>query len=222
MTEIDAMILDIHTHSEFAGPESVLAMSPEEYKPEGDRYCSLGIHPWNTGVEISADLFADLEEKCRQPNVVAIGECGIDLLKGGPMFRQMNVFRKQVEISERLAKPLIIHDVKAHDIIMGLHRDLNPSQNWLIHGFRGKPALAAQLVNAGLWLSFGEKFNPETLKSVPHDRILAETDESSLPIRDIIARLSECAGSDLLNVIISNTAQFLIGNDQLKIATEVS
>ena len=37
----------------------------------------------------------------------------------------------------------------------------------------------------GFYLSFGQKFQPETLRYVPEDRLLLETDESLLPIREI-------------------------------------
>lgn len=172
---------------------------------------SVGIHPWLTADNsgIPEAQFSRLEEAARLPQVRAIGECGIDLLKGGAMFRQLQLFKRQMELSETIGKPMIIHDVKADDILLGLHRDLKPRQNWAIHGFRGKPGAARMLLSAGCYLSFGEKFNAETLKMTPSDRILAETDESEKPIEEIIALLSEARGENLRPQIARNTLTFL-------------
>lgn len=209
------MILDIHTHRAAPYPEgivSLLSCNPDLI--QGQLY-SIGIHPWSTGSEAggsenstgynSPPTLEQLRKLAFDPSVVAIGECGVDILKGGPMFRQLQLFKAQVEISESVRKPLIIHSVKASDVMLGLKRDLEPSQPWIIHGFRGKPQLASQLLNAGFYLSFGEKFYPETISMMPRDKILAETDESLLDIRQIISNLSEAAGADLTPDIERNT-----------------
>lgn len=203
------MILDIHTHCPAPYPEGVVSVMETEFEPLPGQLYSVGIHPWDTVDGIAPDAFDELETVASLPCVAAIGECGVDLLKGAPLYRQLQIFKRQVEISEKLSKPLIIHAVKASDIILGLKRDLRPTQPWIIHGFRGKPALGAQLLQAGLMLSFGEKFNPETIASMPRDRILAETDESQLSIEEIIKNLSIAAGTDLMDIIRSNTARVL-------------
>lgn len=203
------MTLDIHSHRAAPYPEGVVSLlTPREPLLEGQLY-SVGIHPWATPTLVDEDTFHELEHTASRREVVAIGECGVDLLKGGPLFRQLQVFKRQVELSESLRKPLVIHCVKAADIMMGLRRDLEPSQPWIIHGFRGKPELARQLVDKGFHISFGEKFNPDTVMAVPGDRILAETDESVLPIGEIVAALGDAAGRDLLPDIAANTAAVL-------------
>ncbi len=145
------MIIDIHTHRPYPQPEGIISKalrpdSAETSEMKTFQLYSVGMHPWDTQDTEDAGLFARLEEIAAQPNVAAIGECGIDLLRGAPMFRQLLVFRRHVEISEKLRKPLIIHDVKADDIICGLRRDMKPTQPWCIHGFRGKPAAAMALI----------------------------------------------------------------------------
>lgn len=207
------MILDIHSHRPAPYPEGVvcLRLSPLEPLPvllEGQLY-SVGIHPWDTGEELDPAIFNSLQKLAESPQIVAIGECGIDPLKGGPMFRQLQAFRRQLVISESLEKPLVIHAVKSYDIIMGLKRDLKPTQPWILHGFRGKPSAARQLTDKGIYLSFGENFNAEALRATPPDLLLAETDESSLSIVEIIGRLSEAAASDLTLTIAENTQRFL-------------
>ena len=146
------------------------------------------------------------------PCVAAIGECGYDALKGGPAFRQLQLFKKHVEISEALGKPMVIHDVKGHDIIIGLRRDLAPKQKWAVHGMRNNANVARMLLVAGLWISFGEKFNQDALKMVLQEwpeRLLVETDESQLSIEEIISNISATAGIDLTELLEKNTKEFL-------------
>ena len=56
-------------------------------------------------------------------------------------------------------------------------RDLRPSNPWIIHGFRGKAALAEEYLKHGFYLSFGEKYQEAALCRVPADRLFIETDE---------------------------------------------
>ena len=203
------MILDIHTHRPSPYPEGVISLRNFDTPlAEGQLY-SAGIHPWDTTGGDSDDTLARLEKLAGNSQIVMIGECGVDPAKGGPMFRQLQILKAQIDISERLRKPLILHCVKSADVIMGLKRDLNPSQPWIIHGFRGKPQQARQLTDKGIYLSFGEKFNSDTVMAIPDDMILAETDESILTIEEIIGKLSQAANRDLRPLIVSNTASII-------------
>lgn len=202
-------ILDIHTHHPAPQPEALVCVTPENFNPiEGQLY-SVGIHPWDTINDISDDTWKAFEEACRHPQVRAVGECGIDLVKGGPLFKQMQVMKRQIDLSEELQKPLVIHNVHAHDIIIGMKKDMKPTQNWLVHGFRGKPTVAGMLTDAGIWLSFNDKFNDAAVPQVPIDLLLAETDESSTPITDIITALSSLRGHDLTDDIVRNARRFI-------------
>lgn len=207
-------ILDCHTHHSAPQPEGIICLTPQEFCDLdkagallSEQAYSVGIHPWATLEAPSETLWELMEQAADSPMTVAIGEAGIDTIKGGPMFRQLQVLIRQVEISEKVVKPLLLHDVKAHDVIIGLKRDLAPTQPWIIHGFRGKPSVARMLLDAGMYLSFGEKFNPEALSLTPSNRLLAETDESSLSITEIIAVLSSAAGRDLTGEIAVLSAQ---------------
>lgn len=208
-------ILDIHTHHAVPQPQGIVAVCISEgnRNPKFDptqRY-SIGIHPWDTLLTTDCTReWETVERYASEPEIVAIGETGIDLTpRGGPMFRQLQVFKRHIGLSERLCKPLVIHDVKGHDIVVGARRDLKPTQPWAIHGFRGKPEVAEMLVRAGCMLSFGAEFNPETLRNVPPEVILAETDAAPLDIAEVIARLSDAYGSDLTDLIKANTRRFL-------------
>lgn len=205
------MILDIHSHKPAPYPEGVISLRDLDTPLiEGQLY-SAGIHPWDTADTPTEETFNRLAEIAANPQIVAIGECGVDAGKGAPMFRQLQIFKRQVDLSENLKKPLVIHCVKGADIILGLKRDLEPSQAWIIHGFRGKPTLASQLTAKGIFLSFGEKFNPETVMQMPDGLILAETDDSILSIEEIIGALSEAANRDLSSIVAANTSSLLAG-----------
>lgn len=205
-------ILDIHTHHPAPQPEAVIsvpASTPVGELADAQLY-SAGIHPWDTAEMPGDELWNNLEELLRDPRVVAVGECGVDLAgKGAPLFRQLQIFRRQIELSEKYRKPILVHSVKTHDIIVGLRRDLAPSMPWVIHGFRNKPQPALQLIRSGCYISLGEKFNVETLRAIPADRLLAETDESPLTIQQIIEKLSESVETDLTDRIATNTAALL-------------
>lgn len=201
--------LDIHTHHPAPRPLAVVNTTPDGFNPLEGQFYSIGIHPWLTTDNPSEEEWKLFEKLAMHPAVVAIGECGIDKFKGGPLYRQMLVLKRHIEISEKVSKPLILHDVKAHDIIVGLRKDMNPTQNWVVHGLRTKPSVARMLTDSGIYVSFGEKFNPDTPRVVPREMILAETDESSLPIEEIIAALSQNMGENILEIIARNTYVFL-------------
>lgn len=204
------MIIDCHTHKPYPVPDAIISTSPIGFAPEGVQKWSVGLHPWHldlfcdNSMRIKEEIWVEMVAAAAKPDVVAIGECGIDLVKGGLLATQMLAFRRQALLAERLQKPLVIHAVKAHDLIIGMKRNLSPSQPWIIHGFRNKPTIAAIYLDAGCYLSFGEKFNPESLDITPPDRILAETDESPLHIDTIICRLEKAVQKSLKEKIINN------------------
>ncbi len=213
------MIIDCHTHHPAPDEDAVISTSPIGFQPsEGRQAWSVGLHPWDlelfcdSSLRIKEEIWTELVGAAAAPQVVAIGECGIDMVRGGLLATQMLAFRKQALLAERLRKPLVIHSVKAHDIIVGLKRDINPEMPWVIHGFRYKPSIAEIYLNAGCYLSFGEKFNTESLLITPRERLLAETDESALSINEILSRLEIAAGAPLREQISENSKFFRINN----------
>lgn len=209
------MILDCHTHHAYPSSEAIISTSPISFTPIGEQKWSVGLHPWHldlfcgSDMRIKEDIWIELVAAAATPQVSAIGECGIDIANGGLLATQMLAFRRQALLAERLRKPLIIHAVKAHDIIVELKKDIAPTQPWIIHGFRNKPSIAEIYIKNGCCLSFGEKFNEESLRITPPERIFAETDESSLSIDVIISRLEGARQEELRQQIIQNGNIFL-------------
>lgn len=196
-------ILDLHTHN-LASSEGIISCSPKDFNSGTSGYYSVGLHPW----EITDDFEAQIElvkHYASLPQVVAIGETGIDLVKSDALlYKQLDVFKEHIEISEQEEKPLIVHSVKAHDIISSLRRELKPKQEWIIHGFRGKPSIAEIYLKAGCKLSFGQFFNSKSLKSVSPEEIFAETDNANIDISQVIGNLSVVYGYDLSAIIADN------------------
>lgn len=171
-------IYDIHTHR--LQHNGIVAAEPNIELLDGYLY-SIGLHPWH----ITADTdFGRLEEVCSNDRVVAIGECGIDRLTKTPLPLQEKIFMRHIDISECLHKPMIIHCVRAFDRLLAIHRHTRPTQPWIVHGFRQKPVQASRLLEKGIYISLGSKFNDETARIIPPERLFIETDDN--PTSDII------------------------------------
>ena len=179
------MFFDFHTHcfdtplgeGIVCLPQEVL-LSADGWQPEaGGRYAA-GIHPWWTGQTDFEPVryLTNLRQLLQFPEMVQLGECGLDRLKGAPLETQLDIFRQQIALSEETQKPVTIHCVKAFDLLLAEKKQLRPTQQWTIHGFRGKPALALQLLDAGFDLSFGPHHNPESWNITPPERRHQETD----------------------------------------------
>ena len=185
-------LIDIHTHNSIIADRTIFNSGTIYI---AGRNLSIGIHPWHIGND-RKEKFASIAGFAKEKNVVAIGECGFDMLKSpAPIELQEEIFKAHVELSEEMQKPLIIHCVKAYDRLIALRKELKPQQAWILHGFRGKPQLALQLVRAGLYISLGEKFNPESANAIPMEKLFIETDESSLPLTEIYAAVAVAKGT---------------------------
>lgn len=138
---------------------------------------SIGIHPWSTSAPVSPEAWESLEKALHDDCVVAVGECGLDKNRGGTQQEQEEVFLRQVKLSEKHCKPLIIHCVGRYGRLMELHRQLQPAQQWIIHGFTGKPELCRQLLAEGIDISLGPRSNTALADIVPPERLYRESDE---------------------------------------------
>jgi TatD DNase family protein len=199
------MITDSHSHKINAGDVNTIfniRINDDQISlPHGPNiFFSVGIHPWDAN-GFHTEWLDKMVMLLTFRQIIAVGECGFDKSKDIPYERQKEVFLHQINISETLRKPLIIHCVGYFNELMEIHREMIPKQPWIIHGFRGKPELATQLVRAGLYLSFGEKFNNQSVLITPIERIFTETDDSELDIETIqknILLLKKCNIEDFV------------------------
>ncbi len=181
------MIFNAHTHS-LSSPNALVNVEPGFTPVPGQNY-SLGIHPWHAA-EANLDTVETLHTQASLPQVKAIGETGLDKNTPAPDI-QRTLLLDHIDISESLGKPLILHIVGAYNDIIALRKQLRPSQPWIIHGYRGKPQLTAELLRHGFYLSLGQHFNPMSAQIIPSDRLLVETDTSRVDIAAIAARLPQ-------------------------------
>ena len=187
-----ADFFNIHTHVSVHPESEILSLAPEELST-GNRsfYASVGIHPW-TLTEENADIqWETLHESIKDKRIVAIGECGLDKLKGPSMELQTAIFKQEAALAENCSLPLIIHCVKAFNELIQLKKEISPCQPWIIHGFRGKLPLTLDCIRHGFYLSIGSRFQADALKAIPLDRLFIETDESEESIRSIYQRIAE-------------------------------
>ena len=186
--------IDIHTHKADSRKEAIRSVTPSEYTALPSDFVpplSIGIHPWHTdGGDWPKDLDTVRRAALTDRRIVAIGEIGLDALRGAPEALQIEIFEKQLEIARDSRLPVIIHCVKRYnevlDILQKRHFDLPV----VFHGFRGKPQLADNILSRGCYISLGERFNDATARIIPSDRLLVETDTSPADISQIIDSLA--------------------------------
>lgn len=204
--------IDIHTHNQTSNKHALNNIIVNKYyKLDENKFYSIGIHPWylddNSALHLQLEtMTTELENNT---NILAIGECGLDKLINQSLEKQKTVFTKQIELSEILKKPLIIHCVKSWQEIINIHKQVNPKMPWIIHGFRGKTQLAKDLLKSNIYLSIGEYFNEETLRTIPLDRLFLETDESPIDIQCIYEK-----AANTLSISLDTLRQQIIQNAQ--------
>lgn len=160
---------------------------------------SIGLHPWKVN-EGWQERMAVMRQVTNREDVWAIGECGLDKVHRESLSLQMEVFRTQIALAEEVKKPMIIHCVRAFDELLMLRRELEATcrkegrepQPWVIHGFRGKPEQAKQMMTKGILLSFGHQYNLETLRFVftSSRPFYLETDDLHLSVRQIYEQVA--------------------------------
>lgn len=185
-------LLDIHTHRPPLTPgQAILNVFPADFAPQSGQFYSVGYHPWYLSDTGSEDWNL-LEQIVNHPQVLAVGEAGLDKMTGVDYSIQKNVFGQQAELAMRIGKPLIIHCVRSYNEVVELKRRLKPTNPWIIHGFRGKKELAEQLARQGISLSYGCKYQEEALRATPLSMLFVETDESLLDIHFLYRQLAGC------------------------------
>lgn len=175
-------ITDFHTHN-LQADHAIISMpqewvkQPSAFAPHQQALYSAGIHPWWTDDKAAtAIMLQQLPHLLSHPQVVALGECGLDALRGATLDEQEQVLTQQLLLAEQLHLPVTLHIVRAYDRLLRLHKLLRPTTQWTVHGFRGKPALAQQLLQVDINLSFGLKRNNDSWNITPSHRRFTETD----------------------------------------------
>jgi len=145
---------------------------------------SVGIHP-NSAAAASDAEFEAIAELARAPEVVAIGETGLDYYRHHtPPQRQQEALAWHLRLAEELALPVIVHNRQADADVADTLCAASATVRGVLHCFSSTdPAYLERMLDAGYWVSWA---GPLTFKSagdlrsmvarVPLDRMLVETD----------------------------------------------
>jgi len=152
-------------------------------------WCSVGIHPHNADSEpeTTAETLMDLAD---DPKVVAFGETGLDFFYDhSDRGRQEASFRAHISAARETGLPIIVHTRDADADMTRILRDEHAKGAYpgVIHCFSSGPELAAAALDLGLYISISgivtfKKAGElrETVKTVPVERLLVETDSPYL------------------------------------------
>lgn len=160
----------------------------------GFLYATAGVHPHHA-VEYTAEADNELRELHRAPEIVAVGECGLDYHRDfSPRPAQRRAFERQLHLAAENGKPLFLHQRDAHDDLLAILKDfdgrIGPA---VVHCFTGSREQMFECLDAGYligitgWLCDERRglHLREMVRHIPADRLLVETDAPYLLPRTV-------------------------------------
>lgn len=210
--------IDIHSHltSDHPGVFRIFNLFLQDFDPVSSlpEVFSCGLHPWHIQQCRDLDSFhIKLEDALQQPGMIALGEAGLDKIIKVSMELQSDIFRKQVLLSEKYRKPMIIHCVRAFPELLAIRNETEASQPWILHGFNSNAEMALDLVKKGIYISAGMRLlkNPEKFRDVvqriPSEFLFVETDDDETDISFIYQDIASQSGiqtDELKEIIYQN------------------
>jgi len=172
-----------------------------------DVWLSLGVHPLDHKQAVDTKT---LMQWCSLPEVVAVGETGLDY-HYQPETRQLQLesFEQHLAAADKLNKPVIVHTRAAQDDTLKLMRHQQSNAAGVLHCFTESWDMASQALDMGYYVSisgivtFSNADNVrEVAKRIPLDRLLIETDAPYLAPVPFRGKSNEPA-------YLANTAVFL-------------
>ncbi len=190
--------INIHTHKKPQSSEEFVIRNAFLVSPSKlnalDYSISVGIHPWL--IQADWHLQIDkLKKLLNLPKVIALGECGIDRVKDIHISTQYEVMEAQIELNRYIAKPYIIHCVRAYSDIAYFLKKMDASV--IFHDYRGNIEQTKKLNKDNVFFSFGKSLlqPSEKLKEVitylSPEKILLETDMANVPIQEVYRAYSQ-------------------------------
>ena len=155
--------------------------------------CAVGIHPHYAGDSSCRveDVWNEVEAiiKTGAPEIVAIGEIGLDYARGRDSRDiQVECFERGLELARRFRLPAIIHQREAEEDVLRLVRGACLSTPVVFHCFTGDLIYASNCLDLGGYIGLGgvltyprNRTLRETVRSLPKERLLLETDSPYLP-----------------------------------------
>ena len=161
-------------------------------------YLAIGAHPSETDRVELEPLRATLLEQARTPNVLAVGEIGLDWYWDfGSRNEQRALFTRQMEIADELNLPVVIHNREAGLDVASILESNPPRAGGIMHCFSEGIEIARRILDLGLHIGFGGNLTykksdaiREAANYVPEDRILIETDAPFLAPQAVRGQLN--------------------------------
>ena len=198
--------IDIHTHTTKSRDNLIQIVNLDLNQPCPEQgYYSYGIHPWaldKADFQVG-EVLNKLRENLQLPQVLFLGEAGLDKMHKMSFEQQTKLLERQIELSEALQKPMILHDVKSHNEILALRKKHKAKQPWILHGFSGTEHDVKQLIGQGIYLSVGESLlHPErkihkSFKFIDLDYLFLETDMTEIGVETIYEAAANMLEMDL-------------------------
>jgi TatD DNase family protein len=181
----------IVTGSSAASSRQGIALSRQH---AGTLFATAGVHPHHA-TELTSTVLSELGELSLAPEVVAVGECGLDYYRNySPREAQRDAFHRQLELAARCGKPVFLHQREAHEDFMAILREHWPSlAGGVAHCFTGGAAELECYLELGLGIGItgwicderrGAHLH-ELVRRIPAGRLLLETDGPYLLPRDL-------------------------------------
>ncbi|MFO7864690.1 MAG: TatD family hydrolase [Salinivirgaceae bacterium] len=200
------MLIDVHTHksSEYKSIKSL--HFPDEYAnlSNATETISVGIHPWWAKIQ-HIEEFEKLFEQGVSSCVVAIGECGVDRVRGEAIDVQKSIFHRQVQLASKFNLPVIVHQVKGiSDVLHEMKQFTNTK--FVLHAYFGNAEQTVQLLKHDVYFSFGEGLikQPEKYQKItdliPVEKVLFETDDAQTHLRSIYQAYAQLKSREIKEV----------------------
>ena len=146
-------------------------------------YHAVGVAPSEV-TNPGPDYAATIEKYLELPNVVAVGETGLDYYKQfGDKRSQIELFITQLEIAQKHDLPVIIHNRDAGRDVYDVLTERLPDSGAILHCYSEDAEYAQKCLDKNIWFSFAGNLTyrnarnlHETVLNIPVDRILIETE----------------------------------------------
>ena len=187
-------------------------------------WCTAGVHPHHAA-EWDAASADQLRQLLSEPEVVAVGECGLDLFRNlAPADAQERAFQAQLELCNTSGKPAFLHQRAAHQRCLAMLRE-HAIGHGVAHCFTEGPAEAEDYLALGLhlgitgWLCDERRGAAlrEAVRMVPRDKLLVETDAPYLLPRTLRPRPDSNRNQPRHLVEVVNTLAALRGEDPAEV-----
>ena len=171
---------------------SVRALALARAHP-GRLFATAGVHPHHA-TDLDTARLGELAELARHPEVVAVGECGLDYFRDfSPRRAQREAFDRQLELAKRIGKPVFLHQRDAHDDFLAMLREHASDWRGVAHCFTGSAEQLHAYLQLGLAIGITGWICDERrgahlaalMPQVPAARLLLETDGPYLLPRDL-------------------------------------